>query len=127
MPDLLTLQHFEPLLHHRFEVRVDENASFQVELVEVQTLPKHGAARDPFSLIFRGPRDFYVPQRIYTLQHETLGNQDVFLVPIGPDDVGHRYQAIFQLNSTLPVGQALLPVRQTRVSAPLEFKEPRTK
>jgi len=97
MPDLLTQQHFEPLLHQRFTLYVDENTSFEVELIEVQALPKRGAvlAREPFSLIFRGPREFYVPQRIYMLQNETLGKQDIFLVPIGPDAVGHRYQAIF--------------------------------
>ncbi len=95
MSDLLMQQHFEPLLHHRFTLCVDENASFEVELIEVQALPKRGAAREPFSLIFRGPSAFFVPQRIYTLQHETLGNQELFLVPIGPDAVGHRYQAIF--------------------------------
>jgi hypothetical protein len=97
MPDLLTPEHFEPLLHQRFTLSVDEKTSFEVELIEVRALPRSGAvpAREPFSLTFRGPREFCVPQRVYTLRNEALGKQDIFLVPIGPDDVGHRYQAIF--------------------------------
>jgi hypothetical protein len=97
MPELLTPQHFEPLLHQRFTLCVDENTSFDVELIEVRALPRSGSvpAREPFSLTFRGPREYYVPQRVYALQNETLGKQDIFLVPIGPDDIGHRYQAIF--------------------------------
>jgi hypothetical protein len=36
-----------------------------------------------------------VPQAIYAMRHPTLGALDVFLVPIGPDAVGMRYQAVF--------------------------------
>jgi hypothetical protein len=101
MPALLTLHQFEPLLHKRFLVQVDERSTFEVELIEVRALPsqpmREGAppARAPFSLIFRGPRESYVPQRMYALRNEVLGTQEFFLVPIGPDERGHRYQAIF--------------------------------
>lgn len=54
--------------------------------------------RVPFSLIFRHsllPQNAYLPQQIYHLEHPTLGTLDLFLVPLGPDSEGMRYEAIF--------------------------------
>ena len=36
-----------------------------------------------------------MPQLIYSLEHATLGTLEVFLVPVGPDAVGMRYDAVF--------------------------------
>jgi len=51
--------------------------------------------RVPFSIVFRGPSTPILPQRIYRMEHADIGSFDVFLVPIGPDELGMRYQAIF--------------------------------
>jgi hypothetical protein len=52
--------------------------------------------RQPFSLIFRGgPPDRYLPQSTYALEHAALGTLPMFLVPLGPDKQGMRYEAIF--------------------------------
>lgn len=48
-----------------------------------------------FSLVFRTARDVRVPQRIYRLEHPALGTFELFLVPIGPDAEGMRYEAVF--------------------------------
>jgi hypothetical protein len=45
--------------------------------------------------VFRGPGDVLLPQRIYRMEHEEIGVFDLFLVPIGPDEIGLRYEAIF--------------------------------
>ena len=50
---------------------------------------------EPFSLMFRGPKNFVLPQCIYSLEQETLGTAAIFLVPIGPDEMGQCYEAIF--------------------------------
>jgi hypothetical protein len=42
----------------------------------------------------RRPHDL-LPQRIYRLEHDELGALDLFLVPIGRDDSGVRYEAVF--------------------------------
>lgn len=57
----------------------------------------HGALgrRDPYSLVFHGPAQPVLPQRIYRLRQEQMGDLDLFLVPIGPDGEGMRYEAIF--------------------------------
>ena len=51
--------------------------------------------RVPFSLVFHAPeRDRYAPQQIFTLRHPELGEFELFMVPLGPDDRGMQYQAV---------------------------------
>ncbi len=61
----------------------------------IETSPDLGERRAPFSVVFRGPGEPELTQRIYPLDNETLGRLEIFLVPIGPDDEGMRYQAVF--------------------------------
>jgi hypothetical protein len=50
--------------------------------------------RPPFSLIFVGG-DIVLPQAIYRLRHDDMGEVEIFLVPIGKDQHGASYQAVF--------------------------------
>ncbi|HKP89927.1 MAG TPA: hypothetical protein VJT75_08120 [Thermoleophilaceae bacterium] len=51
--------------------------------------------RVPFSLIFHAPeRDRYAPQQTFTLRHPELGEFELFMVPLGPDERGMQYQAV---------------------------------
>ena len=54
-----------------------------------------GAPREPFSLLFVGPADPLLPQATYLLTHPALGELPVFLVPVGQDADGVRYEAVF--------------------------------
>ncbi len=54
-----------------------------------------GSRRTPFSLLFRGPLQPVLPQKIYLLEHQRLGRLEIFLVPLGPEGGGMRYEAIF--------------------------------
>ena len=54
-----------------------------------------GQSRLQFSLVFHGPATPTLPQSIYRLVHEELGELDLFLVPIGPDADAMRYEAAF--------------------------------
>jgi hypothetical protein len=49
----------------------------------------------PFSILLRGPAEPVLPQGIFRLEHPRLGAADVFFVPIGRDDRGTAYEAIF--------------------------------
>jgi hypothetical protein len=52
--------------------------------------------RRPFSLEFTNPKkDAYLAQQIYPLEHEGLGVLDLFIVPLGPDSDGMRYEVVF--------------------------------
>jgi hypothetical protein len=52
-------------------------------------------ARPPFSLIFVGKDPRVLPQRIYQMEHEKLGEIALFLVPVGKNAEGVSYQATF--------------------------------
>jgi hypothetical protein len=97
----LTHAMFAEWLHTKFVIQVEHAAPLEVELIEASKLraePGRGgrpAAREPFSLVFRGPMQPWVPQRLYTMKHEHMGAADLFLVAIGPDEVGMRYEALF--------------------------------
>ena len=98
--DMVTRDDFARCLGSRFRLHVDSGKPVEVELIAATALasrpPIEGLAkRGPFSIVFRAPRDFLVPQKIYQLQHDKLGTLDIFLVPIGPDAHGMRYEAVF--------------------------------
>ena len=93
----LTQTQFAGCLNERFRIYAD-TASFDVELIQAEALGSHydrSARRQPFSLVFRGPLQPVLPQRIYRLEHEGLGTLEIFLVPVGPDKDGMRYEAVF--------------------------------
>jgi hypothetical protein len=95
----LTHATFADCLGSKFRLHHGGPAPLDVDLVAVTPLGDKDrprpAKREPFSLLFRGPRDFYLPQRIYQLEHPTLGALEIFLVPVGPDDAGMRFEAVF--------------------------------
>ncbi len=84
-----------------FRISPDSSRSIEVELIEVTDLSERSGRataegrRRPFSIVFRGPSNILLPQRIYPMEHDTIGAFDLFLVPIGPDAQGLRYEAIF--------------------------------
>ncbi|MFZ6026725.1 MAG: DUF6916 family protein [Chloroflexota bacterium] len=100
MPDLetLTLQSFLPLLNQRFAIHLDDGNAYELELIEAAKAgsPAQPEMRQPFALHFvNSRRDAYLPQRIYTLEHPEFGTMEVFLVPLGAEADGMRYEAIF--------------------------------
>ncbi len=97
MLESLTYGDFFERVGEEFRVPAD-GAGIAIVLVEATDLtrPESPApGRRPFSLIFRGPRAPVLPQRTWPLEHPTLGRLEIFLVPIGPDGAGMRYEAIF--------------------------------
>lgn len=96
MSELLTYDVFAPRVGERFRLQTGDRA-FDIELAEAAVLAMAPGAqgRQPFSLTFRAPGGELVPQRIYRVEHEAIGGHDIFLVPIGPDRGGMRYEAIF--------------------------------
>jgi hypothetical protein len=99
MLEALTHESFVPHVGTDFPARLGPDATLRLTLIEASVTgpaPAGGAARRrPFSLVFRGPRAPMLPQRIYRLEHEAMGPLEIFIVPIGSDAEGMRYQAIF--------------------------------
>ena len=93
MLDLLRCEDFEAHLHSAFDMTAG-GATTPLELIAVARLPQPAVTRQPFSLLFRGGTTVR-PQGIYHLSRVGVGSFEVFLVPIGKDDSGVRYEAIF--------------------------------
>ena len=93
------LADFAPCVGTEFRLLTEPANAIVIALIEVAPLSPRGNPRrpEPFSLIFRGPKDRPLEQRIHTLEHDRLGRLDLFLVPIGPptDGEGACYQGIF--------------------------------
>lgn len=92
-----TLGRFTPLLGATFEI-ADASGSLPAVLVEARDLREvqgTGRLSRQFSLVWRGPPGARLDQRIYTVSHPTLGAMELFLVSIGPDAEGMRYEAVF--------------------------------
>ena len=101
MLESFTIHTFSGHLGGKFCVYPDaSNSPLEVELISATALGGSAgceppARRQPFSIVFRGPGDVLLPQRIYRIEHEEIGAFDLFLVPIGLDEEGLRYEAIF--------------------------------
>jgi|SRR5271166_5107948 len=91
MSDTLTIGDFVPHLHTRFMVAQTEND--ELELTEVNDLSN--AQLEQFSLIFAGKASPWLQQNLYVLVHPQMGECELFLVPVGPDASGMRYEAAF--------------------------------
>jgi hypothetical protein len=99
MLEHFTVATFAPHLGEAFSVRATEQVALTLTLSEATALgpapSADGPRRAPFSLLFHGPPTPILPQRIYHLEHPAIGAFDLFLVPLGPDRAGMRYEAIF--------------------------------
>jgi hypothetical protein len=90
----LNAKAFADQLHTEFSVCLPGAEPLPIRLYEVaeeNSSPKI----EQFSLLFRGPLVPHCAQGIYSLQHEKMGELSLFLVPVGPDGEGMRYQAVF--------------------------------
>lgn len=96
MLEQLTRDQFVECLDDTFQIAL-ESSRLDLTLVRADKLGGDAPSRQrqPFSLIFAGPREPVLPQRTYRFEHARLGVLDIFIVPVGPDERGMRYEAIF--------------------------------
>jgi hypothetical protein len=86
---------FERCLREKFRVAAETPEPIELELVEVVVPPIDVPGYERFSLFFRGPARYKIEQQTVPLEHETLGRQDLFLVPVAQEPEGFRYEAVF--------------------------------
>jgi hypothetical protein len=101
----LTKGMFQENLNTKFCLQAEGLEPCAVDLVEVAdgySTPK----QEQFSLRFRGDRAIIYPQRIYAMKHDSIGEFELFLVPVGRDESGTFYEAVFnRLINQEPVHQ----------------------
>ncbi len=87
---------FAPHVDEVFVAQTPDGAPVELRLtaaaLRVDTERQHC-----FSLEFRGHRDLALEQGLYSVQHEGLGKLALFLVPVGIDEEGRLYEALFNL------------------------------
>ena len=94
MLDQLHAPVFAENLHSQFEIEGAPDQWLCFELTEVTE--RHDVPRqEMFSLIFRGPAEPALPQRMYRFRHPKIGEESMFFVPIAKDESGMQYQVIF--------------------------------
>jgi hypothetical protein len=53
------------------------------------------SGRTPFCLYFLGPGNPILPQAMYTLRSGTITFDNIFIVPVGRNESGIDYEAVF--------------------------------
>ena len=94
MVETLNLSSFSEHLNTKFRIRPDDSTVVETELMvaaDVGSTPK----QERFSLVFHGPQQPFLVQRMYRIEHDEMGTLDLFLVPIGRDEDGFKYEAVF--------------------------------
>jgi hypothetical protein len=84
----LNTKFFVPLEERRVELELVKITGDKTSMDKIEGVER-------FALYFLGPGDFYLPQRVYTLEHEALGTLEIFIVPVGARDKRYEYEAIF--------------------------------
>ncbi len=99
MLDKLTVTDFSQYVDQKFSVHAGGNEPMELvltEAIEVGAAPEDPQYRQAFSVLFVGPAQPILPQRIYRIEHAEMGTLDLFLVPLGPNRDGLvRYETVF--------------------------------
>ena len=93
MIEQLTHERFVPLMHTYFQV-LRQDGEIPLQLVEVSEVQSSGGS-ETFSVVFRGPSAAPLPQATYQFRQDNASALDLFIVPIGVDKDGVRYEAVF--------------------------------
>lgn len=93
MTNLLTHEQFVPHEKSKFRIPADSDP-IELELTDVSDLVL-SPHQERFSLTFRGPKDKFLEQGTRLIQHDVLGEFELFLVPLGMNEEGYLYEASF--------------------------------
>jgi hypothetical protein len=97
MSNNLTEHEFSKHIGTEFQGEVDQK-EIVLKLTDVKgylSKPNEQEGMERFSIFFDGPGETKLPQAIYHLRHEKMGEVDLFLVPVSGNENGFRYEAVF--------------------------------
>jgi hypothetical protein len=99
--DRLTAADFAPVVGQSFAIVAENGDRVDLKLVAARAHDPdappadESGARSPFTLEFLGPAQPVLPQHIYRLEHPDFDPLEIFIVPVGGDEGGTTYEAIF--------------------------------
>ncbi len=94
MSELLTKEAFAENVNTKFRIPLESSRAAELELIEVVEA-RSTSRQQQFSVFFRGPLEYILPQATYHMEHEKMGAMDLFIVPVGREPEGFRYEAVF--------------------------------
>jgi hypothetical protein len=96
MLEALTKENWEASLNKDFQVQIDDQSAVDMRLVSVSGFGRSlNGRREAYSLLFQGPDQPMLVQRIYRILQPQLGSMDIFLVPVGRVAGSIQYEAVF--------------------------------
>lgn len=84
---------FEKNLNTKF-LLCDANGEHVLDLIELKS-GNISPMYESFSLLFRGDASRVHEQRTYLMKHAAIGEFDLFLTPVGRNEQGTLYEAVF--------------------------------
>lgn len=94
MNELPSRDEFFQHLDSTFRVFFNEQEPTEVSLIEVSEVrPRSNFAA--FSLVFLAPKTILPEQRLYRVEHDSLGEMVLFLVPFEENEKGFCFEALF--------------------------------
>ena len=103
MSDFQSEAEFRQHLNTPFRLQVNAPKPIDLTLVGVESRPSETSEQqgmERFSVFFLGSPEFLLPQSMYRLVHPEMGEFDVFLVAIGKEANGYRYEAVYNYYRT---------------------------
>ena len=101
MLEELTRSMFAERIGEAFRIQFESGEPLIAELIEVGVRENPAEAKaaslrsESFSLLFRVPVDAPRQQGTCQIEHDAIGAFNLFLVPVGQDDAGLHFEAIF--------------------------------
>ena len=87
-------EEFTDQVNSVFRADLNGGGAWDFHLVKIESLISN-TFQESFSILFRAPADVPAFQNIYRLDNETLGEMDLFLVPVNRDEAGVYFEAVF--------------------------------
>ena len=94
MSEKLTKEAFSENLNTHFRIPLQSGNAAELELIEVKETMST-PSQQQFSVFFRGPLEYLLPQGTYHMEHEKMREIDLFIVPVGREPDGYHYEAVF--------------------------------
>ena len=98
MSDMQTEAEFARNLNTKFRLLVEAPQPIDLTLVSVtprKIQPHEEAGMERFSAVFMGPLEIFLPQQTYRVSHPDMGEFDIFLVALGQEPDGFKYEAVY--------------------------------
>jgi len=94
MLDDLTAAALSEQLNTKFRIHLESSGTIELDLIAVEDFGVSGR-QERFSILFKGPLEPAIWQGMVRMDHDHFGTLDLFIVAIGREEDGMRYEAVF--------------------------------